>query len=315
VVTGKKLTVAIDLGPSPQFYVNSGGSINVSTGSSNTDWWNNLKSAINTYTPFSGSTFVVDIPNDIFSEGTYLTSQDNSNSISGSFRTQYFIENNVNSSFSFASWLHVSSSISQDGTVLWLSSSDGVGTSREIVYDQGAKEIQYKVHFEAQPSGDFVRRWTYPISSSGVYDLHDQWFHFAVTHTASSAYQGLTGSNDVEFYINGANVSTTVGFTSAYTPNGLETINRAATNFSIFNKTTALSNEFLGGIDEVAMWNKELTSTNINDLFNNYAFISASQIEGSYLKAWYRMGEGDDANSTIKDQIDTPLQDLTIRLK
>ena len=58
------------------------------------------------------------------------------------------------------------------------------------------------------------------------------------------------------------------------------------------------TSSYWGGIDEVSIWNKELSSTAISSLYNDYQPCNlAEHLDNEYLVSWYRMG--DDNRDTV----------------
>lgn len=105
------------------------------------------------------------------------------------------------------------------------------------------------------------------------------WNHIVFT------WNGGSNNNSGRIYLNGVlsaiTGSTTPLVSSWLSANVLE-IGRAYTNY------------FSGRIDEVSMWNKALSNSEVSELFNagEPADPSASTMSAN-LKNWYRMGDGD----------------------
>ena len=81
-------------------------------------------------------------------------------------------------------------------------------------------------------------------------------------------------------------------------------------NFNIGSYSTTAW-EFDGLIDEVAIWNTALSSSQVKTLYNNREPFNAKNIALSSLKAYYRMGDGvlDDrqTNGLVADQVNATL--------
>ncbi len=314
-VTGKKLTTTQANGTTYHFFVNTGAgspAFNISTGSSNTIYWNNLSSSINANTDYN-ATYAVVAANDVFSKATYQFTKSTTstkNYISGTFSDLHFNHGSSAGPFSLACYFHISSSISQNGLLMQFSSSEGSGTSRDLFYNQSNKALFYRVHFDDSGT-QRVKSWKFELSASnGSYNHFDIWTHLVISHTASSTDYGLDNS-DVEIKVNGTAQSwnTTTIDPHVGSLAGNETINKIARNFSLFNLNSNTNDEFMGGMDEVAFWNTNLSTANASSLYNNKMVITASQVQGANLKAWYRMGEGD-SSTVIKDYAGS--QDLRI---
>jgi len=120
----------------------------------------------------------------------------------------------------------------------------------------------------------------------GAMSISGTWNHLVATYDASGASSGM------KLYLNGSDVTSTtagnnVGTYSALADSGLPvTIGSMPGN----------SDRFKGYIDEVSIWTKELSVSDIADIYNSGTptDISAS---GSLL-SWWRMGDSDGGTGT-----------------
>lgn len=137
-----------------------------------------------------------------------------------------------------------------------------------------------------------LRNANYGINYFGNINIvADQWTHVGVTYNGSGNFNGF------KFYINGtqdtAAASTSIGSTAYPTD---PTAILGSRNGSRY---------WSGLIDEVSMWDQELTSSEISELYNSGApanLDNHTQI-GSLIH-WYRMGDGD-TYPTILDSVGT----------
>lgn len=104
----------------------------------------------------------------------------------------------------------------------------------------------------------------------------------------------------VKAYVNGEQQQTTL--------NGFNTqISELFIGGETINNGSSFRNYFQGGIDEVAIWNEALTSTEISALYNEGAGLDASTNSGGYtsnsnLKGYWKFNDG--SGSTVSDNSD-----------
>tara|TARA_B100001123_G_scaffold63459_1_gene69701 strand:+ start:10035 stop:12371 length:2337 start_codon:yes stop_codon:yes gene_type:complete len=169
----------------------------------------------------------------------------------------------------------------------------GVAYPEVILYDEDANEL-------VQVTGDVA----------GVFDA-ETWYHIIMT------YDGRGGSNagsGVKIYVDGTSLTLSAPTNEDYvsmvdTAEPLEI--GACSDISAF---------FDGRMTEVAIWNKELSQAEINQVYNKgcpVSLLGCNSDASSNLVAWWRMG-GDNldrlnnaaftfsANNRIVDQINNP---------
>ena len=112
------------------------------------------------------------------------------------------------------------------------------------------------------------------VQSSGSLTT-GSWQHIAVT---------FNGSGAVSFYINGSSAGTATAASSNPTNSGSVSIGRA------YN-----GNYFNGKIDEVAMFNSELSSSDITSIYNSGVPNNISSLSPL---GWWRMGENNSGTGT-----------------
>ena len=106
-----------------------------------------------------------------------------------------------------------------------------------------------------------------------------QWQHYAATYDGSNSHTGL------KIYIDGVESQTTSGGSGVYNGMSLTT-----SPLDIGNGNT---NSYYGDIDEVSVFDEELTQANVTELYNlgDPTDISASPLD-TFLIGWWRMGDG-----------------------
>ena len=105
------------------------------------------------------------------------------------------------------------------------------------------------------------------------------WYHVCATYDGSG---GSTAYNGMTLYINGVSesVSTSGGsYTAMSNTSQRVEIGKYA------------SNELLGNIDEVSIFNTELSASNVTSIYNSGTPNDISAMSG--LVSWWRMGDGD----------------------
>jgi hypothetical protein len=145
------------------------------------------------------------------------------------------------SAHSYSAWVYKTGSgqafIFQNGNA-------GVGTCM-IVSSGGSLGMTYKgvTTIFSSPSGGFVTLNT--------------WYHCVMTYD---------GAGNVNLYKNGVNVgSTTISWTDG-----------TGTSSTYLGTFLGISNYFKGGIDEVGVWTRELTPTEVTELYNSGAALQYS---------------------------------------
>ena len=129
-------------------------------------------------------------------------------------------------------------------------------------------------------------------SNAGVFSLN-QWTHVAVTYDANST------ANNAKIYINGVSVAVTeTGTAPAGSFDGIST-----ERCSLGGWQNSF-NGFHGYIDELAIWNKELSSEEIYSIYNvgrekSLEFVNFDTY--SSLQLWYKLGDLDDMNEKFYD--------------
>ena len=123
------------------------------------------------------------------------------------------------------------------------------------------------------------------VHSSSTYEINN-WHHVVLTIGADRA--GV-------LYVNGSSAAT---FSSAFNSGGLDMFSIAMDyDDDGDGSATSASKYFDGKIDEVAVWNDELTSAEVTAIYNSGNMLNVSSDSGNYasaanLKGYYRFNEG-----------------------
>lgn len=137
------------------------------------------------------------------------------------------------------------------------------------------------------PSGDIIRRWSLTNSIEG------NWTHIVITAS------DFTDSNTVQCYKNGILLAANQNTNSLTT---LPTI----TNKLAFGAGITGTNLYSGNLDEYSVFNKELSSTEVEEL---YALNTTIDLDGLSFNAdliqWFRFGDKNNNGSVMLNQKNT----------
>jgi hypothetical protein len=121
------------------------------------------------------------------------------------------------------------------------------------------------------------------VTDSTVLNTTD-WVHFAITYDGSSSNSGI------KIYINGSEASSTGG--SAGTFNGTVDYNSARLRIAGMNTGYSIFHRFPGDMDELSIWDAELDSGAVSNLYNSGNGSAATNVSSSSLVAYYNMESG-----------------------
>jgi len=204
----------------------------------------------------------------------------------------HFESGGTDQAFSISAWVHGKVDppskfrIASKGTV----AVGATATNREWVLTTGSPPwyapsdpppIQFTIYGNTDASV-YIQRFGGEMTISG------SWNHIVATYDGNGS-SGASGS--LEIYLNGVRFPGTnpsdVGSYSSLADSGLPVI---------IGAIAGNSDRFQGYIDEVSIWNKELSSGDITHIYNSGTptDISAS---GSLL-SWWRMGDNDGGSGT-----------------
>ena len=139
----------------------------------------------------------------------------------------------------------------------------------------GAADLKFS-YYDQTPTAD---------NSSSTYAINN-WHHVVLT---------IGSDRDGVLYVNGSSAAT---FSSAFNSGGLDMFSIAMDyDDDGDGSATSASKYFDGKIDEVAVWNDELTSAEVTAIYNSGNMLNVSSDSGNYasaanLKGYYRFNEG-----------------------
>jgi hypothetical protein len=164
------------------------------------------------------------------------------------------------------------------------------GTTRPLLSVRSTGELDYL--FQQQHSGSVVNRIR---STSTVND--NNWHHVVVTSNGSSWAMYIDGSAASTTIPNGSNTGQWVG--------DIYSLNSAFVAFSDIgaarrHPTIGGNSYFNGSIDEVAVWDSALSSSDISSIYNSGVPNDISSLSPA---GWWRLGDNDSGTgTTITDQ-------------
>ena len=271
-------------------YVDSYPNFYIVTGSSNTQFWNNIETKIEAQTDFSVSYNAVTPPN---VEGLRLENPNNRIQLqTGSLPTQF-----TASSFTFSGWINLSRSAT-DRYVFDFKNSSG-DTSRELFVSSGG-ELTYKAY-----GANGVNRCTASWSYVNFQTNHqDTLVHVAVSHNLGGGYPG-----SVDIYINSVAQSvlhpTPIG-TSLGACSGASFITSTGLG-TILNSGTTSNKGLMGSGSNFSFWSDNLNAGQIRHIYNGGNYFDVAI--GSYCAypalrneriAWFPMTKiGNAGNESI----------------
>ena len=209
-----------------------------------------------------------------------------------------FADSGVDKPFSISAWIKVDS-LADDRPIVvkW----DGSGTNLEWYF---------YVRGNSSPSGalsllvyDKANSATISSRTDGSIISTGEWYHVMVTYDGRG---GATAADGIKFYVDGASKTATASNNASYV--------------SMVNTTTPvrigaepnLSDYFDGKLDEISVWDKELDSAQVTELYNegvpNNLIKTTTYTEDttSKLVAWWRIEIDSvltpDTTSTIQDR-------------
>jgi len=186
-----------------------------------------------------------------------------------------------NSTFSFSAWIKTTDADAHDAIISKTGVDDSFrGWSFKLTYGKPTFNLK---------SGDFSQ-----ILVSSATTVNDgDWHHFAAT------YDGSTDASGTAIYVDGVSMSLTVTYDNLGNDDTTNTYDvtiaaRDPNSIDGWGKDW-----YDGNIDEVSVWDKELTSAEVTEMYNSGAPDSLTgHSAASDLLAWWRMGDGDNGSGT-----------------
>jgi len=190
-----------------------------------------------------------------------------------------------NNSFSISAWFKSSAGVSQP----IFSNYDASGDLRGYaLFLTTAGKLRFSLRNQAGKNAEIETNTTFN---------NDAWHHVVVTTAGTGFVAGL------KIYVDNADQALTT-IEDTLDPPGSNTI--VHTEDILMGADNNLVDFFDGRIDEVSVWNKELSSTEVNELFNSGTPNDVNQHSAKLtVIALYKMGDAD-VFPTISDQSAAP---------
>ena len=283
VTDGDKVTI-VRTSPSDtnEFFVNTGGPHNVSTGSSISGFYNNLRTSIRTNSVYNDTSYSATAPT--YGVGVWNNDVRFDTFLSGTFSGNHW-GSPASGAWSCAFWIYVSSSNSDEGNIYTEEASGLPGKIRRLYLKSNNELVYERYYTTTTPGTNLTASW------SGSIDL-DQWTHVIITQGPQGANTGASAiPSTVKFSINSNQSGDTI---SAATSSGPDAINGTPTPSGVFYFFSDTNVKALTcGLDEVGLWNVDLggDQQNAANLYNNGLYAARTVVSSSNLKAWWRFGD------------------------
>lgn len=270
-----------------RFYINTGATLsgehNVSTGSSTTQFYDNLKSSIRTNSSYDDTSYTATDPT--FGVGVWNNDTRYDTFLSGTFSAAHW-SSPATGSWSCAFWIYLSSSNNTQGNVFSEIASSGPSRVRRI-YVKSNNELVYEKYYTTGVPTTFVTAsWSGSLSSNDL----DKWTHVVIAQEPHAATGASAIPSGVRFSFNSSTPTTKVAELVGSAGDITGTPN-TSNNFYFFSDT--YEKALLCGLDEFGLWNVDLGSSNENFqiLYNNGLYSARTAVSSSNLKAWWRFGD------------------------
>jgi len=192
-------------------------------------------------------------------------------------------------SFSISAWVYMTDASN------FAIFSKAQSTTREYALDTGGSD---NLIFRIYDSAHTVYIGVTTFGAFGALTAYEnQWVHICATYDASRAYTGM------KLYINGAAISTAQSDAGSYT--AMHNTGEDAQFGRMYDAQALMTTGF---IDETSAFNKELSSAEVLELYNDGVVfdLEESFSAAANLVSWWRMGDkatGTSPDYTIPDQI------------
>jgi len=174
----------------------------------------------------------------------------------------------TDSPFSISAWINMT-----DATKFRIVNKRNSSKSEYHFTTGGSDTLSFNI-FDFSTGGFISRKYNTALTS-----YEGQWIHVSATYDGSSSASGM------KLYLNGTRVDDTTSTGGTYV--AMENTNAP---FNIGKQITDFAN---GLIDEVAIFNTELSASDVTTIYNSAIPNDISSISG--LVSWWRCGDGDTA--------------------
>lgn len=168
---------------------------------------------------------------------------------------------------------------------LWLKTNSGSST-RILVSKSGSSSSSPGYEIQLKASNKFLCELVSGTSNliqvqSNTTFTDGLWHHFVLTYDGSSTASGVT------FYVDGSSIAVTINDDS---------LTGSILNIRSFKMAVigTASRFYDGNLEEISVWNKELNSSEVSEIYNNGKPTDLfTHSASANVVSWWRMGDGD----------------------
>lgn len=198
----------------------------------------------------------------------------------GDSNTFSFGNSTIDSPFSISAWINM-----DDATKFRIASKQGANGVEYFLTNGGDDKLNF-ILYDTFGNGNIRAKYDTALTS-----YEGQWIHIVGT------YSGVNRQNGVELYLNGSLLTTLKVLNPPYTAMGNTT-----QPFEIAKASTGYAN---GKISNVSVFNTELTSTQVTEIYNSGIPSDLNTFSGTAPVAWWQLGSNSSFNTnwTCLDEI------------
>jgi len=210
--------------------------------------------------------------------------------------------------WTFSAWINPSSS--NAARIIWDAGQSSVGSETlHTITVEGDEALRYQARTSADPGAGSEKFTFWETAASAI--TNGSWNHIVVSVTGTIG--SLSSTLKPTLYVNGVSKSWDGATSPSLTPNNnLPNGRKAKSNFRshAWTQTPPITiggdwssadyEEYYGAIDEVAIWNSQLTDVQVTSIYNSGKpcdLTHSSTPATDSLIAWWRLGEGDGTNA------------------
>ena len=199
-----------------------------------------------------------------------------------------FNDGSSDTAFSIQAWIKISDTATDEGSIV--SKYNGNTASEWLFWqDNGVLRVNLYDSSQTTPTVNSIK-----LTGNSANITNNNWHHVVVTYDGSESHTGLTG------YVDGSQISATTELSNTYT---------GMINTTVpvqIGGNQAGSFDFEKRIGSVAIFTKELTSTEVLELYNGGKVMNLENHSAySDILSWWKMGDDQDTTGTngIKDYV------------
>ena len=199
-----------------------------------------------------------------------------------------FNDGSSDTAFSIQAWIKIADTATDEGSIV---SKYNANTAAEWLFwqDNGVLRVNLYDSSQATPTVNSIK-----LTGNSADITNNNWHHVVITYDGSESHTGLTG------YVDGAAISATTELSNTYT--GMINTTVPVQIGGTYSGTI----DFEKRIGSVAIFTKELTSTEVLELYNGGKVMNLENHSAySDILSWWKMGDDQDTTGTngIKDYV------------